>query len=116
MSREHAKVAKKIPAPVLRCGPRHMLRHICEKCGSGEPFKAKNGKTVTLPAGTYQITDKELMKVLGTNRRQTIYENRQTMLAACRGAVTVTLEHKQGYSYPTNVYHVDLEKLRELIH
>jgi hypothetical protein len=116
MSREHAKVAKQIPASVLRCGPRHMLRHICEKCGSGEPFKTKNGKTVTLPAGTYQITDRELMKVLGTNRRQTIYENRQTMLAACRRAVTVTLEHKQGYRYPTNVYHVDLEKLRELIH
>ena len=90
MSSEHYKVACKIPKSVLRCGPRRLLQHICERCGSGKPFKVKSGKTITIPDGEWQITDRELMKVMGTDRRQTIYENRITMLKAVGDAVTVS--------------------------
>lgn len=114
MAREHASVAKKIPGSVIRCGPRRMLQHICERCGSGQPFKTKGGKVITMPEGMYQCTDKEMMKVLGTNRRETVRENRKTMKEACKGAVKVTYEFKQGYRYPTIVYHVFLEMLGDL--
>lgn len=114
MSSEHYKVACKIPKSVLRCGPRRLLQHICEKCGSGKPFKVKSGKAITIPDGEWQITDRELMKVIGTDRRQTIYENRITMLKAVGDAVTVSYKHKERTEWPLIVYHVDLEKLREL--
>jgi len=55
-----------------------------------------------------------LMRVLGTDRRQTVYENRVTMLEACKGAVTVTYEYRTNGSWRSLVYHVDLEKLKEL--
>ena len=115
MSSEHYKAACKIPKSVLRCGPRRLLQHICERCGSGKPFKVKSGKTITIPAGEWSITDKELMRVLGTDRRQTVYENRVTMLEACKGAVTVTYEYRTNGSWPSLVYHVDFEKLKELV-
>ncbi len=114
MSSEHYKVACKIPKSVLRCGPRRLLQHICEKCGSGKPFKVKSGKTITIPDGEWQITDRELMKVIGTDRRQTIYENRITMLKAVGDAVTVSYKHKERTEWPLIVYHVDLEKLKKL--
>ena len=114
MSREHYKIACKIPKSVLRCGPRRLLQHICKRCGAGKPFTTKSGKTITIPAGEWSITDKELMRVLGTDRRQTVYENRVTMLEACKGAVTVTYEYRTNGSWPSLVYHVDLEKLKEL--
>jgi hypothetical protein len=115
MSKEHAKVAKQIPGSVIRCGPRRMLHYICEKCGSGQPFKAKNGKTLTMPAGRFQCTDKEMMKVLGVDsRRQTMIDWRRAMKKATRGAVTTKNEFKQGYTHPTIVYYVDLEKLEAL--
>lgn len=114
MAKEHSKVAKQIPGTLLRCGPRRLLQYICEKCGSGKPFRTKGGKEITLPAGEYQLTDAELMRVLGTNRRQTIRANRKTMETACRGAVTHDYIYKPGYRYPTIVYHVDLEKLTAL--
>ncbi len=114
MSSEHYKVACKIPKSVLRCGPRRLLQHICEKCGSGKPFKVKSGKTITIPDGEWQITDRELMKVMGTDRRQTIYENRITMLEAVGDAVTVSYKHKERTEWPLIVYHVDIEKLKKL--
>jgi hypothetical protein len=58
-----------------------MLQHLCEKCGSGKPFTTKNGKTMTVPAGEYQVTDKELMKVFGTDRRKTIGDWRKAIVA-----------------------------------
>jgi hypothetical protein len=91
-----------------------LLQHICERCGSGKPFKVKSGKTITIPDGEWQITDRELMKVMGTDRRQTIYENRITMLKSVGDAVTVSYKHKERTEWPLIVYHVDLEKLREL--
>jgi len=91
-----------------------LLQHICEKCGTGKPFTAKNGKVIIIPAGEYQITDKEIGRVLGTDRRQTVRENRWTLLEACRGAVTCELEYRSGFSWPVNVYRVDLEKLKEV--
>jgi hypothetical protein len=114
MAKEHIKVAKTIPGSVIRCGPRRMLHHICQQCGSGQPFKTKGGKIITMPEGVYQCTDKEMMKVLGTNRRETVRENRKTMKEACKGAVKVTYEFKQGFRYPTIVYHVFLEMLADL--
>lgn len=114
MSREYAKIACKIPKSVIRCGPRRMLQHICEKCGTDKPFKTKSGKTITIPAGEYQVTDKELMKVFGTDRRQTIIDWRQTILATCNGAVTVTKKHKNRMRWPVNIYHIDIEKLGKL--
>ena len=113
MAKEHHKIAKRIPGTVIRCGPRTMLFHVCKHCGDGKPFK-RGKSTVTLPAGRYQMFDTEMMKVLGTTRRTTIRENRQTMLEACQGAVTLTYEFKQGCRYPVIVYHVDIEKLEAL--
>jgi len=116
MSKEHAKIAKQIPGSVIRCGPRRMLQYICEKCGSGEAFKAKNGKRVTIPAGKFQCTDKEMMKVLGIeSRRVTMREYRLVIKKKLRGAVTIKHEFKQGCRYPVIVYYVDLEKLKELV-
>jgi len=115
VAKEHASVAKKIPGSVIRCGPRRMLQYICEKCGSGEPFKAKNGKGLTVPEGKFQCTDKEMMKVLGVEkRRQTMVDFRKAIKDACNGAVSVTHEFKQGCRYPVIVYHVDLPKLKAL--
>jgi hypothetical protein len=114
MSKEHTKVAKKISGSIIRCGPRRMLQYICEKCGSGVPFKTKGGKEITMPLGEYQITDREMMTVLGTNRRKTVQENRRAMLKACKGAVATTYEYKRGCRYPVIVYHVDLDKLAEI--
>lgn len=115
MAKEHASVAKKISGSVIRCGPRRMLHHICEKCGSGEPFKTKGGKTITMALGVYQCTDKEMGKVLGTTCLQSIRRIRGVMKKATQGAVTVTHEFKQGYRFPTLVYHVDLERLKTLL-
>ncbi|MGA7796128.1 MAG: hypothetical protein WCA19_24100 [Candidatus Acidiferrales bacterium] len=116
MSKEHAKIAKLIPGSVIRCGPRRMLQYICEKCGSGEAFKAKNGKTLRVPEGKFQCTDKEMMKVLGIeSRRVTMRENRLVIKKKLRGAVTIKHEFKQGCRYPVIVYYVDLEKLKELV-
>jgi hypothetical protein len=56
-----------------------------------------------------------LMRVLGTDRRQTVYENRVTMLEACKGAVTVTYEHRTNGRWPSLVYHADVEKLKQLV-
>ncbi len=114
MSREHAKVASKIPKSVVRCGPRRMLQHLCEKCGSGKPFTTKNGKTMTVPVGEYQVTDKELMKVFGTDRPKTIGDWRRAIVAATNGAVTVTKKYKNRMPWPVNVYQIDLKKLDEL--
>ncbi len=116
MAREHASAAKNIPGSVIRCGPRRMLQHICERCGSGQPFKTKGGKVITMPEGVYQCTDKEMMKVLGTNRRETVRENRRSMVKALQGSVTIDREFKQGCRYPVLVYRVDLLKMAEIAH
>jgi hypothetical protein len=116
MSKEHAKIAKQIPGSVIRCGPRRMLQYICEKCGSGQEFKAKSGKSLRIPKGRFQCTDKEMMQVLGIeSRRVTMREYRLVIKKKLRGAVTIKHEFKQGCRYPVIVYHVDLEKLKELI-
>ena len=57
---------KKVHKDQVRCGTRHLLEHLC-KHWEGYVV-TRGGRCYTKEEGVYQLTDKELLKIIGTAR------------------------------------------------
>jgi hypothetical protein len=104
---------KKVHKDQVRCGARHLLEHLCK---NWEGYVVtRGGHAYTKQEGVYQLTDKELFKIIGTTRRNTLYDQRQRLLDTLEGVFTIRRVKMPNMKHPANVYCCDLEAFQEWV-
>lgn len=113
MSLAHTKVAWKCAAAgVFRGNTLLMLLALSHKAGTGKPLA--NGHVI--PLGQVRLTDKQLMKLLGTRRRASVWQWRKKL--AKTGVISwdiVPNTYKGKSTWPVHLYQLNLERMEELL-